>query len=228
MSFIGIDIGASFIKGAVLKTESSSVEHVIRVPFPEFLPDLLSSYREVNPIMIIEKVKDVLRELLPLADCEGIVMCGQMGGLIFTNNSGEPLSNYISWQDQRATTLEKKITKIESLHLGNEFKSSLPLLSWLFERKMIPDKSMPVSLSDFVIANLCGCIPIIEATNAEAFGIYNLVSHNWDYDVCLKLGLRGLKLPSLCQFGDIVGMFNGIPCYASIGDQQCALLGSLL
>ncbi len=228
MSFIGIDIGASFIKGAVLKTESSSVEHVIRVPFPEFLPDLPSSYRVVNPIMIIEKVKDVLRELLPLADCEGIVMCGQMGGLIFTNNSGEPLSNYISWQDQRATTLEKKITKIESLHLGNEFKSSLPLLSWLFERKMIPDKSMPVSLSDFVIANLCGCIPIIEATNAEAFGIYNLVSHNWDYDVCLKLGLRGLKLPSLCQFGDIVGMFNGIPCYASIGDQQCALLGSLL
>ena len=233
--FIGIDIGASFIKGAVLDMESSLVEHVIRCPFPDFLTNLPSSYREVNPVMIIESVKDILKELLPLAkDCEGIVMCGQMGGLIFTNNLGEPLSNYISWQDQRATKslemLEKRITKIERLHLGNELKSSLSLstLFWLFERKMVPDKSMPVSLSDFVIANLCNCIPKIEATNAEALGVYNLVSHNWDYDVCLRLGLRGLKLPSLCQFGDVIGRFNGIPCYVSIGDQQCALLGSLL
>jgi sugar (pentulose or hexulose) kinase len=87
---------------------------------------------------------------------------------------------------------------------------------------------MPASLPDFIIANLCGCTPKTEATNAEAFGIYNLVSHNWDYDVCLRLGLRGLKLPPLCQYGDVVGMFDGIPCYVSIGDQQCALLGSLL
>ena len=225
--FIGIDIGASFIKGAVLDTKSSSVEHIIRVPLPEFLPNLLPFYREVNPILIIEKVKDILKEL-SAENCEGIVMCGQMGGLIFTNNSGEPLSNYISWQDQRATTLEKKITKIERIHLGNESKSSISLLSWLFERKMLPDKSMPVSLSDFVIANLCGCIPKTEATNAEAFGIYNLVSQKWDYGMCLRLGLRGLKLPQLCQFGDVVGAYNGIPCYVSIGDQQCALIGSLL
>jgi sugar (pentulose or hexulose) kinase len=42
------------------------------------------------------------------------------------------------------------------------------------------------------------------------------------------LGLRGLILPSLRQVGEIIGRFDGIPCYVAIGDQQCALLGSFL
>jgi glycerol kinase len=37
-----------------------------------------------------------------------------------------------------------------------------------------------------------------------------------------------LRLPEICQFGEVVGKYNGIPCYISVGDQQCALFGSLL
>jgi sugar (pentulose or hexulose) kinase len=233
MSFIGIDIGASFIKGAVLNTESSSIEYVLRVPFPEFLPNLPPLYREVAIKNIMESVNEVLKRLLDITpNCAGIVVCGQMGGIVLTNNQGEPFSNYISWQDQRAVSLlevlERRITKMERQHLGNELNHSLPIttLLWLSEKKMLHD--IPVSLPDFIVANLCGCSPTTEATNAEAYGIYNIYSHDWDYSVCLKLGLRGLKLPSLRQVGEIVGKFNGIPCYVPIGDQQCALLGAFL
>jgi len=34
MSFIGIDLGTSFIKVAVLNTESRRLEHIRRTPFP--------------------------------------------------------------------------------------------------------------------------------------------------------------------------------------------------
>lgn len=34
-------------------------------------------------------------------DCEGIVMCSQMHGLVFTNERGEPRSNLTTWQDHR-------------------------------------------------------------------------------------------------------------------------------
>ena len=233
MLFIGIDVGASFIKGAVLNTESSSIEHVLRVPFPEFIPDLPPLHCEVDTKSIMKSVNTILEQLLSLAPtCAGIVVCGQMGGIVLTNSLGESISNYISWQDQRAlkylNILENRITSIESKHLGNEFKHNLPIatLLWLSEKKML--HGIPTSLPDFIVANLCGCSPITEATNAEAYGIYNIYSHDWDYGICLKLGLRGLLLPSLRQVGEIVGRFDGIPCYVAIGDQQCALLGALL
>ena len=37
LPFIGIDVGTSFIKGALLDTDGCRVEHVRRIPFPEAL-----------------------------------------------------------------------------------------------------------------------------------------------------------------------------------------------
>ena len=49
MSFIGIDLGASFIKAAWLNPAKNTVEDVIREPFPPFLTNLppkWMSYRD--------------------------------------------------------------------------------------------------------------------------------------------------------------------------------------
>ncbi len=102
MSLIGIDLGTSFIKAGVLDLDTLQLKHVQRVPFPEPLPVLPASYREFDPARIMTAVHKVLGEIAPYAhDCEGVVMCTQMHGVVFTTAQGEARTNLTTWQDQR-------------------------------------------------------------------------------------------------------------------------------
>jgi len=103
MTFLALDIGTSFIKGAVLNVDTPRIDHVQRIPFPEPIPNLPPLFCEIAPYQIIHATRDLIARLAPHApDCEGVVMCGQMQGLVLTDDRATPRSNYISWRDQRA------------------------------------------------------------------------------------------------------------------------------
>jgi len=145
---LGIDLGTSFIKGAVLDPDRLTLSHVQRLPFPAPLPGPSRLYWEYDPEAILSAVRRLLAVLLPLAgDCEGIVMCSQMHGLVFTTDQGEPRSNFTTWQDQRALephpsgqgsyleVLQHKLTPDEVRQLGNDVRPGLPIgqCFWLAE-----------------------------------------------------------------------------------------------
>ncbi len=248
MSLIGIDLGTSFIKAGVLDLESLQLKQVRRVPFPNPLPGCPALYREFDPNSVLTAVRAVLREIAPYAeDCEGVVMCTQMHGVVLTTEQGEPRSNLTSWQDQRVLeqhpsgtgtyfdVMKERLTAAEIQQLGNELRPGLPigLFFWMAERGQLPDQSLiPASLSDFVIANVCGTCPSTEITNAMALGLLNLETLDWHHGVISKLGLERLRLPAVKAHGAVSGWleWNGrkIPCYTPIGDYQCAILGALL
>jgi len=101
-TFVALDLGTSSIKGAVIDLEQGRLAHVRHVPFPQPIPGLPPLFCEIDPAQIVAATRSVLEPLLPLAPaCAGLVLCGQMGGLILTTEAGQPLSNYISWRDQR-------------------------------------------------------------------------------------------------------------------------------
>ena len=91
MSFIGIDIGASFIKGAVLDLDELELREIERLRFPSFISDLPPLKREVDPLQVIEIVRSMIERLLLHGPCEGIVMCGQMHGLVLSSDRGGTL-----------------------------------------------------------------------------------------------------------------------------------------
>src|SRR4051794_11601015 len=100
VSLIGIDLGTSFIKAGVLDLDSLQLKQVRRAPFPTPLPGCPALYREFDPKSVITAVQAVLREIAPYADdCEGVVMCTQMHGIVLTNEQGEARSNLTTWQD---------------------------------------------------------------------------------------------------------------------------------
>ena len=246
MPLIALDVGTSFIKGAVIEPESLQVKHIHRVPFPDPLPNLPPLFFEVDPGQIIAAVRGVISHLLPRAlDCSGIVMCGQMGGLILVNGHGEPLSNYISWKDQRALmshpsgagshfeVMERRLSPEERRQLGNEVRPGLPVstLSWFAEEKRsLPSKAIAAALTDFIVANLCKTTPETELTNAV--GALNLETRDWHHAVFSRLGLAAVRWPVLRDLREPVGRLKiasmALPCYAPIGDHQCALAGALI
>jgi sugar (pentulose or hexulose) kinase len=246
MSFIGIDLGTSFIKGAVLNLEARELHHVQRTPFPPQLENTAPLACEFDPNEILAAVRRLIVELAPHApDCEGIVMCSQMHGMVLMNSRLEAMSNCVTWRDQRVLApyfsgpesyyqvLTGRIDPQHVKQLGNELDPGRPLcyLFWFREQGKLESGLAPVSLPDFALSVLCGSAPGVEITNAGAYGALNLETLNWHEEVIEELGLANLHWPALRKPGEVVGHLNvqgrRVPCYTPVGDYQCALVGAL-
>ena len=247
LPFVGIDIGTSFIKGAVLDTKTGQLAHSRRFPFPAPVSGLDPLRYEVDPSHILIAIKELLTELVNRAgECEGIVMCAQMHGMVLMNDRGEVRSNCLGWRDQRVLAphpsrvgsyydvLQQRITPGQRRDLGNELPVGSPIcfLFQMSEEGLLEPGIIPVSLPDFVLSSLCGTSPSVEATNAMAYELIDLNSMQWHGKVIKQLGLNNVCWPALCKTGEIVGFAKigekRIPCYTAVGDYQCALVGAML
>ena len=244
MQYLGIDIGTSFVKGALLDVDGLSLGDVRRAPAPPPLPDTTGMRHEVDPQQFVHTVQEIIEGLLATTDsCDGIVMCGQMGGLVLTDDRGAPLSNYISWLDRRAMQphpaggtyfeqLSKKVGSEWPAKLGNEFRPGIPLsfLFWLEQNGQLPDQATPVTLPDYVAAKICATTPVTEWTNATAS--IDVTHRNWPRALMERLRFGRLVWPPLVDFrhqvGHCFGTAKEIPVYAAVGDHQCALTGTFL
>ena len=239
MRFAAIDLGASFIKSALLDTGSFTVSHVERLPSPSFPKNLPAGFREIPAEDLLRIAKGQIDRLLSIApDCAGIVSCGQMHGLVLTDGQGAPLTDFISWMDERARpTLETLVSKLKNGH-GEDWAheitagSTVAILFWLATTRGIPKDAIPCSLSDFVMSRLSQSETQCEPTMASGFGVFDVLNGRWHFDALEELGLGHLRWPQIARATERIGSYrwgtNRIPVYASLGDQQCALLGSLL
>lgn len=244
MQCLGLDIGSSSIKGAVLDLAGEHIGQTITRPFPAVLPARMPGAVEVSPTTIVERAGEVIDELLQSSpDAQSLWCCGQMGGTILVDADGAPLSNYLSWRDQRTlqadangrTTLDeiRRRWPAELLtSLGNELQpgSTTSLLFWLSEHGQLPAGAMPATVADFVIGRLCGTLPRMHVTHA--IGMLDLGTGQWHREAFDRLGLGSLRLPELShqleQVGRLIHAGGSLPVYGAYGDQQCALYGARL
>jgi sugar (pentulose or hexulose) kinase len=247
LRFIGIDLGTSFIKGAVLNVETCRVEHVRRIPFPEALPELDPRYCEFAPRDVLAATQALIEQLATLAvKCDGLVMCTQLGSMVLMDSHGQAVSHCFGWQDQRAlephpsgagtyyAVLQERISAQQRTELGNELPVGCPLsfLFWLAEQGKLEPGLIPVSLGDFVLSSLSHQQPSVDPTTAMTYELLNLSTLQWHSEVIERLGLSTVRWPSLRRQGNVAGtiQINGasIPCFAAVGDYHCSLLGALL
>jgi sugar (pentulose or hexulose) kinase len=254
VALIGIDLGTSFLKGAILNTETLRPEHVLREPFPEPLPGLPAVFREYDPLPILAAVKGLIARLAPLAaPCEGILFSTQMHGLILTDQQGRQQSNLLTWLDQRVTlphpsgkgsyfdVLVSRLTADQLRELGGtELRPGLPAgsLFWMVENGKFPNgkgpsgELMPVAIGDFVAARLAGVRPVTEVSNAHAHGAMNILTSAWHRGVIERLGLGKLVWPEIVAQGSVIGHLEleggRVPLFTPVGDFQAAAAGALL
>ncbi len=247
MTVLALDIGTSFIKGAVLDLDTMEIGDTLRLPFPEPISGLPALHKEFDPAQILSAVLNVLNTLAERsARCEGLLVCTQMHSLVCVDHSGIAHSTLTTWQDQRVLethpdgkshfeTLMERLTTAQKQELGNEVRPGLPIgvLFWQAERGELPSPDLfPVSIGDFIMANLCHTEPTTDHTNAHAHGLMDIASRTWHAGALPALGLSALRLPEIVPNNHIVGYFTlggqPIACYPPVGDYQAALLGALL
>ncbi|MFM8479521.1 MAG: sedoheptulokinase [Planctomycetaceae bacterium] len=250
MRCIGIDVGSSSIKGAVINAATGLIEDMFRVSFPDPVGGLPAGWFEVNPVALVAGVKEVLSELLGRCpEATRVRFCSQMGGImLMSSRTGEALTNYLSWRDQRTlgvagggsgselpgggSFLERTREMFSDAifsELGRELKpgSATVLLSWLVQHGGLPNDATPVTCGDFITATLCGVRPRMHRT--QGLGLINLRTGEWHREALGLLRLDSLNWPEFVGEWEPVGSFTWggrvLECYASIGDQQAALRG---
>lgn len=248
MKFIGIDLGTSFIKGAVLDLDAMAIRHVERLPFPEPIRGLDPAFREFDPAEIVSFTRSLLERLRQHApDAAGVVMCSQLHGMVLTADNGRTVSNAINWQDQRALQsfpggqesyfdeINRRLTPVERRQLGNEARPGVPLcyLFWLAQNRLLPAEPVTVAaLPNFVVANLCGSPPKSDVTNAFAHGALNVETLDWHRSVIEKLGLDRVRWPEIVPQGTVLGEYRvgsrRLPVFAPVGDYHCSQVGAFL
>jgi xylulokinase len=248
MSFIGIDLGATFLKGAWLHPERGELSGVQREPFPAFTPGLPPGRREVTAAAVLAAVTRLLENLLAASPepCAGILFCGQMHGFVLVAADGTGRSDFISWQDTRALArapagtgtcfdeLRAALGPDRISQLGNELRPGSPLaaLHAMSVRGELPRGAAPLSLPDYVALALGGRLdrPATDATNAAAHGALHVADRAWHREAVQRLGLDHLRWPEILPSGGVLGRWHGagreIPLHVPIGDQQAALLGA--
>jgi sugar (pentulose or hexulose) kinase len=243
--FLGIDLGTTFLKGAVLDLDGPVLRHVRRVPFPAPVGGRPQGHCEIDPAAVLAATRQLLGELLADApDAAGLFVSSQMHCLVFTDPAGEARSNVITWKDQRGLeahpsgrgtylgVLRRSITPDEFDAVGRDVRVGLPAvtLAWLADRGLIPAGTYPASLPGFVLANLGHTEPITDPTNAAAHGLFDLGRGDWHRGLIARLGLPELRWPRVVPTGSPVGTTDldgrRLVCHAPVGDQQASLLGA--
>jgi sugar (pentulose or hexulose) kinase len=248
MRYLGLDIGTSFIKGAVLDADTLRLSHIERMDAPPLVSGLDPMFRENETRDIVQDVRQVLERLHEHApDAAGVLICSQLHGMVLCDEKGSALTRFISWQDQRALMpmpgasiscldeIERIISREDRLQLGNERVSGVPLnyLFWFARYRALPDlRVIPASLPYFVAAQLCGTTPVSDITHAYGQGALNIHTRDWHHAVIEKLGLRDVQWPRIVPQGTVIGEWchagRSLPVFAPVGDYHCSQVGALL
>jgi len=248
LKFIAIDLGSTFIKSAVLDTEGFTITRHPSFPMPPRLEDTGERF-EVSAEQIFSITKQILDRSVDQygEQIMGILLSTQMHGFVLADGQGNPLTPYVSWQDERCLEeipdsdgvtylqhLETLISKDEMEKTGVYLKAPLALCNlYTMIQKGLPantEETHFCTLGSYLIFRLTGQ-NVCHLTNAAPTGFANIVQVEWEQSLIDKIGCQAFAFPELRDRMDVVGYYSykglDIPVYPDVGDQQAAILGTL-
>lgn len=197
-----IDIGSSNIKYC-----TSSMCDVKSVSFPAPIINEDNKF-EVNAEEIVSIVKTIIDEVKP----NNVYFSVQMHGYVLFNK-GKRVTNYISWRDERGRNEKPKF--VINKDYGVDIKPNLPRLSL---QTITNEFDEFMTLGSYISYCLTGNNSS-HITDICPSGFYNKTKEKYDE--------VGIKLPIICKKVIKVGEYNNVNIYSPIGDQQCAVKGTV-
>lgn len=236
--FLGIDIGSTFLKCALLSAENHSVSFVRSVPSPQRIPSEDPKYFVYDAGQFVCIIRKLIAWAVEACGGDiGVVMSTQMHGFVAEEK-------YFSWQDSRCLAsmdggisyldyMKNAVSQAEMQNCGVYFKPSLGvcnLFAKLHTECRSGDGLEVFTLGSYILHSLCGenCCHI---TNAAPFGFVDIERGEWRRDLFAKFDLSGLRLPRIVRddyapCGRCVVGGATVAFYPDYGDQQVSVLGS--
>jgi len=249
--FIGIDLGASFIKSALFDLEKLEIKNIVKYDTPTPVSSKnnnLNNRFEVDPDHYEKTIRKIIKKLLNSeSNIDGIVFSTQMHGMVLVNHNLNPITPFIGWQDERLLEkfsnnrtwldlLNEKLKNVDKSNTGILFRSGLmgSTLFWLKENGFFEKHKnlKALFLGDYIAAKLTNGKILVHTTNACGSGLFDVEKNHWNRNIIKKLRLNENCLPQISNTLDIVGYVKHkkkeIPVFVSVGDLQATVLGTLI
>lgn len=206
---IGIDLGTSHIKGVLLDDNNRvSAEAERRV---EFVPDIPGI--EIDPKAHWEMLCSILRELGKASDITAISFAAAAGNTILLDqDTGKPLTNIISWLDQRGVGADlpslrglspEAMRQLTGWPCVNTFPPA-HLAWWREYRPELLDNSFVSQNQDFLQFRLTGQ-HLIDYSSATPLLLVDQCHEEYAPTLLKRFGLRTGQLPQLAPSGTLIG-----------------------
>ena len=232
MKTLGLDIGTTTIS-AVVYDSDAGVLTSRTIKNDSFMAGH-SWERIQDPGVICEKSHSVVRELLGLyPDVAAIGLSGQMHGILYLDDQGEPVSPLFIWQDGRGDLPYDEHSSWAS-HLsdltGYALATGYGMVTHYYNlnHNLVPPAASKLcTIHDYLAMKFSGRrVPVTEATDAASLGLYDGPNHRFDPEALQKAGIDPAVLPEVVTDPCLgTGKF-GIPVYAALGDNQASFLGA--
>jgi len=238
---LSLDIGTSKIAAVAFDCETRQLVEVVTAVNSATVSGLAPGRHEQDAAPIYDICLQLLRQLIgcgafPAAAVRTIAISGQMHGVLLVDRELRPLTNLITWCDQRASELTARINRGSwptdrtgcFLHPGY---GGATLAVWA-DQNAIPAGSTALTIADFVAAKLSGVIAT-DASHAASWGIMDIRKACWDREIIDRLGIPLAILPEikpgLSELGKLrvdLGLASTVTVRLPLGDNQASFIGT--
>lgn len=243
--FLLTDFGASRVKLMLWDSVHGMLDSIDHVSPTPIISD--AGCYEFHPETYWTIFTDCLNLLLNKnsnVSIESMYLCCEMHGFILVSEEGKPLTNYVSWKDERLdTSYSSNLTYLDKLKheqipfrkkTGMNLRSGLPFctLWYLSITNSLPKQPYRVcSLADWILIR-GGChSPNANITLAAGTGFVNIQTKSWDTELIEFIftsqhqitfaNLVDIKTP----LGSIETDKTVLKVFAGCGDMQTACYG---
>lgn len=238
-----IDFGASRVKAATVNTESGVFSQVRSF---RALPNVsrLAGHYEISAQDLHLQFSAICKYYSRLGSIAGIFISSQMHGFLAVNKNGKPISNYISWKDERSLHGLASTSTFEELknRLGKFFKKitgmkprpSFPFFNAAHWAKTQGIKQARlISLPDWLAMVNGKSNAVSHPTMLAGLGFYDIYNNQISSElISVATEFSG------CEFvfnkpsshdqvaGYLIDKKIKVPIYTGVGDHQAAVLGA--
>ena len=253
MYFLGIDIGSSSIKVAVLRlSEEGQPDAIIgkaNVDYPTYYPIDNSSEQSADEwnhaaaVAVKNAVASMSEE--EKSKIIGISFSSQAGSIYPAGENGKPLYNALTWMDRRAVNEHEEVLRAFGVDFIADKAGWKPTPADCISKLLWLKKNEPEIFSsakhfyttlESVTGFLCGNF-VTDPTNIALTRLYDYKAERYTPEVLEFLGISEDMLPTVAPCGSLAGKLlksaadkcgipAGIPVYVGAHDQYCASIGS--
>ncbi|MBS4174800.1 gluconokinase [Bacillus sp. FJAT-49736] len=201
---LGVDIGTTSAK-AVLYSKDGTVVSNHSIEYPMYSPTPETAEQDPEEIFraVINAIKKAIQKSsVPKQDILCVSFSSVMHSVIAVDNKGKPLTECITWADNRSS---EWVDKIKSEMNGHEIylrtgtpihpMSPLSKLVWLRNdfKELFSSADKFISIKEYVFYKLFGRY-VIDYSIASSTGLFNIHTLRWDSEALSVAGLTPERL----------------------------------
>ena len=212
MALLGIDIGSSSVKCALLRNGkvASKIVHA------KYTSQIDGVRVEVEPAVILKAIEQAARDVGSSAKkADAIALSVFSPSWIAMDADGEPLTPIVTHQDRRsvdvARELEQKVGQERYLSIAGTrpFPGGISSTTWAWYLKHEPQRLKKADLvghlNTFLHRRLTGA-RVVDSANASFMGVFATNDFSgWSEELCNAVGAKKSQLPEVRDAGQIGG-----------------------